>query len=119
MEDFFTFVNQARQGDLGLSRIKALPKGLKEMQAGPEGFVVGHSETGHPHTVWGERARVLENPHDPFTCYLVVDGDYADLIHRKPLNDPHRHKTIRVPKGIFELRRQGEDSPQGWRPVQD
>ena len=49
-------------------------------------------------------------------CYLAVDCEFADVVH---LRDFHTHETVRLPRGVYEVRRQEEYTPQGWRRVAD
>ena len=35
------------------------------------------------------------------------------------LRDHDTHKTIAIPAGVFEVRRQREHTPEGWRRVED
>ena len=113
-----TFATTAAQGDILLRRVDELPKGLAERKPDHDGcFVVAHSETGHHHTLSARGVAVLEETGgNPLLCYLRIDADYADLVHHRPHDT---HETVRVPRGLYELRRQREYTPQGWRRVED
>lgn len=115
-----TFTNCAAQGDLLLRRIDKLPAGVKPMASEKGAFIVAHSETGHHHVVM-ERPNVkVYVTDDPMVSYLEVieatDKAEALLEH---LRGHDTHETIAIPPGIFELRRQREHSPEGWRRVAD
>jgi hypothetical protein len=105
---------QVAQGDITITAVTKAPKG--EIIAPTSGqVVVAHSETGHHHSINSTVAR-LERGEDPWTCYLHVEGEYADLVHHRDVNP---HETIRLPKGAYRIRRQREWTPEGWRAVQD
>jgi len=104
----------AAQGDLMLRAVDSMPDGVEELK--PEGnrHVVAHSETGHYHWLDSRRARVFRAT--AMLSYLHVLKEHVDLIHARE-ND--RHETIRVPRGLYEIRRQREYTPEGWRRVED
>lgn len=113
-----TFNNCAAQGDLYLRRIAELPKNVVEQAAVKRQYVVAHSETGHHHVVAeSPDVKYYGNPEDEMRAYLVVQGIIgAQLEH---LRDFDTHETLLIPPGIFELRRQREYTPEGWRRVED
>lgn len=107
------------QGDVLFRRIDKLPAGVVEQKA--EGaIVVAHSETGHHHTVSPLEAKLFDRAErDPMICYLQLAGDCADVVHHRPHDT---HETLRLAGGagaIFEVRRQEEYTPEGWRRVED
>ena len=116
-----TFKNQAAQGDLLIRRIPALPAtGLKPLATENGNFIVAHSETSHHHVI-AERPNVqVFTSEDPMVSYLQVieaaDATEALLEH---LRSYDTHETIQIPAGVYELRRQREYPPEGWRKVQD
>lgn len=104
------------QGDIAIERIDALPRDAAREAARADGaLVVGHSETGHHHSIHNRRVRMLESS-DPLVCYLQVEGKYADLVHHRPVNP---HEAFRLPTGTYRVRRQREWTPEGWRRVED
>jgi hypothetical protein len=108
------------QGDLMLKGIDQLPEGLRPMTADRHGkLVVSHSESGHHHYFVADgNVEVLDPPNgDGLISYLQVSSDYADLLHEKESADAH--KTVRVPRGTYEIHRQRESGPSGWQAVQD
>jgi hypothetical protein len=114
------FVNPAFQGDCMIRRIDKLPAGLKPAQTVDGNFVLAHSETGHNHVI-AERPNVrLYDTEDPFVSYLEVieatDQAEALLEH---LRGWDTHETIKIPAGLYEVRRQREYTPEGWRRAQD
>lgn len=105
---------QVAQGDITITAVKSAPVGDEIKPVGGL-ILVAESETHHHHAVNGTVAR-LERGEDPWTCYLHVEGDYADLVHHR---DVHPHETVRLPRGAYRIRRQREWTPEGWRAVAD
>lgn len=115
-----TFINCAAQGDLLLRRIDKLPAGVKPMAAENGAFIVAHSETGHHHIIM-ERPNVkVYVTDDPMVSYLeVIEATEKTEALLEHLRGHDTHETLSIPTGIFELRRQREYTPEGWRRVQD
>lgn len=110
-----TFTDACAQGDIHISRVKKLPKGLTPV-AGENGrLVVTHSETGHHHVMCDDKVAMFADATDPFTCYLQVDG-LATLEHLRPFDT---HAPILFSPGVYEVRRQREYVPEGFRRVED
>jgi hypothetical protein len=115
-----TFTTQAAQGDLLIRRIDKLPAGLTPAKAEAGQFVLAHSETGHNHVI-AERPNIrVHSTDDPLLSYLEVieatDEAEALIEHLRTFDT---HETLQVPPGIYEIRRQREYSPEGWRRVAD
>jgi hypothetical protein len=115
-----TFTNCAAQGDLYIRRIEKLPANVVELKAEKGQYVVAHSETGHNHVI-AERPNVrMYSSGDPMISYLEVieatDKTETLLEHLRNFNT---HETIQIPSGFFEVRRQREYTPEGWRRVED
>jgi hypothetical protein len=115
-----TFQNCAAQGDLLLRRIDKLPAGLVQAKAQNGEYILAFSETHHHHSV-AERPNVrMYDSEDPFVSYLeVIEATDATECLLEHLRSYDTHETIRVPPGIFEVRRQREHTPEGWRRAQD
>lgn len=115
-----TFTNCAAQGDLYIRRIDKLPEGVKRIDAEKGQYVVAHSETGHNHVI-AERPNVaLYASDDPMVSYLeVVEATDAAETLLEHLRSFDTHETIKLPVGTFEIRRQREYTPEGWRRVED
>ena len=115
-----TFVNCAAQGDLRIQRIEKLPQGVKRVEAEKGVYVVAHSETGHSHVI-AERSNVtLYSGDNPMVSYLeVLEATDATEILLEHLRSFDTHETIKLPVGTFEIRRQREYTPEGWRRVED
>lgn len=115
-----TFKNTAAQGDLLIRRVDKLPADVKPMAAERGFFVVAHSETGHNHVI-AERPNVkLYTTGDPMVSYLeVIEATDKMETLLEHLRGYDTHETIKIPAGTFEIRRQREYTPEGWRRVED
>lgn len=115
-----TFNNQAAQGDLLIRRIDSLPAGAKPVQSEKGLHVVAHSETGHNHVIADRSNVTLYTTGDPMVSYLqVIEATDATEALLEHLRSYDTHETIKIPAGTFEIRRQREYSPEGWRRVED
>lgn len=112
------FENVAAQGDCFLVRIEDLPKNLTDAKAENGQFVVAHSETGHHHTIDAnpDRVKMFEDPSDPLTAYLMVIADDVHLEHQRSFDT---HETLNPAPGIYQVRRQREYTPEGFRRAAD
>lgn len=127
-----TFKQQAAQGDMLIRVINELPENVKEIE--PEGgnFILAHSETGHNHVVRKqEGVAFYANKNDPFIAYLVINEKKVKApcqIEHLRLHD--KHETIGLfvgddvkskdkSKKVYEIRRQREYTPEGFRKAQD
>lgn len=110
-----TIHRSAAQGDIYLRKIGLLPKGATEVQADGGRVVVAHSETGHDHYLESNGVKFYRHT-DPLVCYLRVDGPHADVVHARSFDT---HETLRLTPGIWEVRRQREMTPEGWKRVED
>src|SRR5262245_29430678 len=106
----------AAQGDVLFRRIERLPEGVVERPTARP-MVIAHSETGHHHAIDDLGVRLYEQPlRDPLLCFLAVEGPHADVVHQRPYDT---HQTLRLGPGYWEVRRQREWTPEGWRRVED
>jgi len=102
---------QARQGDIFLDAVNAVPKGATE--ATPQGPVIlalGEA-TGHAHAFYDGGVRYFA-PNDQGVAYIDVFADGAELRHEE-------HAPIKVPRGKYRVIRQREYSPEAIRNVAD
>lgn len=106
------------QGDVVFCRVKEVPSGF-EAEKPSERVIVSHSETGHHHSIDVAGVRRFVG-RDPLVCYLQLETvDHADVVHHRSFDT---HETLRLMGGvgsIWEVRRQREYVPNGWRRVQD
>lgn len=115
-----TFKNQAAQGDLLIRRIEKLPEGAKAVKSEKGFHIVAHSETGHNHVIADRPNVTLYTTGDPMVSYLqVIEATDATETLLEHLRSFDTHETIKIPSGVFEIRRQREYTPEGWRRVED
>lgn len=110
---------RAFQGDMMLRRVDDVPDGFTPAPAEQGRHILAHSETGHNHDVDACGLTLLTGD-DPMVCYLRMDGvTHADVVHHR---DHDTHETLRLlgePGAVWEIRRQREYTPEGWRRVED
>lgn len=114
-----TFSKTAAQGDVSFIRRDALPANLTEMAAINGKIVVTHSETGHDHVMvldgGVEPAVRMYGGDNPLVAWLQVNRPTA-LEHQRPHDT---HEPIMFEPGVYEVRRQREYTPEGFRRVED
>ena len=115
-----TFSNQAAQGDLLIRRVGAIPAGLVPMSTENGVFIVAHSETGHHHVIEAHPGVIVYDTDDPLVSYLqVIEAtDETETLIRH-LRTFDTHESIKVAPGNYEIRRQREYAPEGWRRAAD
>lgn len=118
-----TFKDMAAQGDFFIRRIKKLPDDVIPVEPENGKYVVAHSETGHHHVITTQRVKAFRpKKPDIYTLFLQIDeplaGDAMPEIEH--LRSFDTHESIRPASGgIFEVKRQREHTPEGWRRAQD
>lgn len=116
-----TIKKMGAQGDLLFRRVTAIPAGAVDVTPQSGDVIAGHSETGHHHVARGPgKIRMFEDPENPLVCYLRAETDeYIDMVHLRTFDT---HGTIRLDASggkCWEVRRQREHTPEGWRRVAD
>lgn len=106
----------AAQGDVLFRKIAALPDNVKPADAENGAFIVAHSETGHNHEVMERPGIRYFSAMDDFRSYLVIENTPAPVEHRRSFDT---HETINLSPGIWEVRRQREYTPEGFRRAAD
>lgn len=103
------------QGDICIRRVDTIPAGLAS--ATPENgyYIVAHSETGHHHVVKERSAQMLIYETNAFIAYLKI-AEPTELEHLRSFDT---HETLLLPPGNYEVRRQREHTPKGWRRAAD
>ena len=105
------------QGDLLIIPISSIPANAKPAQPDGNHYIVAHSETGHHHVIDRARAEVFEAADDAFIAYVRTLGGGAEVEHKR---DFHTHETIGLePNKTYQIRRQREYVPEGFRRAQD
>lgn len=118
-----TFTNACAQGDVHITRVAAIPSNAKPADPVNGQIVVTHSETGHSHVMLLDRPAAGAKPavvmyqddSNPLVAWLEVNRPTA-LEHLRPHDT---HEPILFAPGVYEVRRQREYSPEGWRRVED
>jgi len=100
------------QGDCYLIPVDALPAGVRKA----DDTIYAHSETGHHHVAYGDAT--LYHTDDPLLSYLVTRGP----VEARHLREHETHESYEL-RGegevVWEIRRQREYTPEGWRQVMD
>lgn len=114
------FTETAAQGDVYFRRVPSIPADVTEEAANTKGeIIVTHSETGHNHVMVLDRNPVpavqMFSGKSPLISWLKVNRPTA-LEHQR---QHHTHESILFQPGMYEVRRQVEQTPEGWRQVQD
>lgn len=115
-----TFENMAAQGDLLIRRIGSIPADVKPAQADNGVFVVAHSETGHNHVIAARPNVKWLTSNDSMVSYLqVIEATDAAETVLEHLRNFDTHESISIAPGNYEIRRQREHTPDGWRRIED
>lgn len=114
------FEKVCAQGDVTFIRRDALPDGLRETESENGAVVVTHSETGHDHIMVLDRETEVPSVRmysgdNPLVSWLEVNRP-ATLEHKRSFDT---HEPIIFSPGIYEVRRQREYTPEGFRRVED
>lgn len=105
----------AFQGDIMIRKVEKLPEGVEKAKDN----IVAHSETGHHHVAVGGNVAKFASD-DPMVSFLVADGN-VELQHLRSFDT---HETLNLLNDgdgevVWEIRRQREHTPDGWRRVED
>lgn len=83
-------------------------------------YIVAHSETSHHHVIEARPNVLVFDTEDPLVSYLQVieatDATEAVIEHLRSFDT---HESLAVPPGNYEIRRQRENAPEGWRRAAD
>lgn len=112
-------LNIAFQGDMMLRKVSAIPDGFSAVPASDGRHVLAHSETGHNHDVDATGLTLFAGA-DPMVCYLRMDSvESFDVIHHRSTDTHETLRALGAPGDVWEVRRQREYTPEGWRRVED
>lgn len=110
----------AAQGDvvfINRGQIK-LPSGVKEAKREGDKLIVTHSETGHHHATTCADVRMFDL--DATVSFLQMgDVDSFNIEHFRPYDTHETLSLLGNPGDVWEVRKQREHTPEGWRRVMD
>lgn len=107
----------AAQGDLLIRRVDGIPASARPAIAKDGKFIVAHSETGHHHVVAERPGIEYYDTDDPLVSYMrVIENVEIVLEHERSFD---KHESLLMKGGTYEIRRQREYVPEGWRRVAD
>ncbi len=115
-----SFQDVCAQGDVLIRKVKSIPKSAKVVAPSGNEVIVTHSESGHSHVMVLDRTdnpsvEMFSSTDNPLIAWLKVNRPTA-LEHQRSFDT---HESIMFEPGIYEVRRQREYSPEGWRQVMD
>lgn len=110
-----TFKDRAAQGEVFIRRIDTLPAGIVPAPIEDGNYVVGHSESGHHHVIPAVGVQCFVAPENSLHLYL----DVSEIVALKHLRPHDTHAPITIQPGKYEVRRQREWAPEGWRRAAD
>jgi hypothetical protein len=120
MNIFTKEMKTAAQGDVFMRRVNAIPSGCLVKKAEEGVYIVAHSETGHHHVIAEHPNVIMHASNDPMISYMeVIEATDASEVILEHLRNFDTHSPIMIEPGIIEIRNGREESPQGWRRVQD
>lgn len=110
-----TIKNMAAQGDVMFIRVDIIPTDLDLAKEENGKFIVAHSETGHNHVIDSKNAQMLIDRTNAFVAYVKISKP-TEVEHQRSFDT---HESIMLSPGNYEIRRQREYMPQGFRKVAD
>jgi hypothetical protein len=114
-----TFTKMAAQGDFIIIRIDDIPANVEKLEAENGQYVIAHSETGHNHVMTMERVQAFKpknvEDRDLYELFLSVEQP-TEINHLRSFDT---HETLLVPPGSYQVRRQREYVPEGYRRAAD
>ena len=103
------------QGDLMIRKIVDLPPSARVQKGEGNHHILAHSETGHHHVVDANLADRFIDEMNDFISYLSVSSD-TKVQHLRSFDT---HDPLMLTPGVYEVRRQREYVPEGFRRVED
>lgn len=100
----------AAQGDVIFRKVDKLPPGCTKQP----NRVVAHSETGHNHVASG--GTLYQK--NAMLSYLVTNGP-VKVDHHRSYDTHETLELLGEGETVWEIRRQREHTPEGWRRVED
>lgn len=113
-----TIQTMGAQGDVMFRRVDNVPLGFEVAPRQGARLIVAHSETGHHHAI--DAAGVVHyTGGDPLISYLRLEGvDSCEVVHHRP-HDTHETLQLTGKGAVYQVIRQREYTPEGWRRVED
>lgn len=115
------FDKVAAQGDVLFRKVNKIPKSSVLVEPKDGMLIITHSETGHNHVMVLDRdnatpaVEMFNSKDNPLIAWIKVNRPTA-LEHLRPHDT---HEPILFSPGIYEIRRQREYTPEGWKRVED
>ncbi|HVY86230.1 MAG TPA: hypothetical protein VG943_13935 [Caulobacterales bacterium] len=105
---------QARQGDVPVVRVDALPEGARALKRDEHNRVVlAHGEvTGHAHTLRAKGVCGFTTLDNDDIEFIVVGGSGATLRHELVSGAKAEHDAITLARGVYEIPVQVEYMPK-------
>lgn len=105
----------AAQGDVMFIRVDSIPASAIKAEAKDGQFIVAHSETGHNHVLDSRNAQMLIDKTNDFVAYIKISKE-TEVKHQRTFDT---HESLLLAPGNYEVRRQREYVPEGFRRVAD
>lgn len=113
-------ISAARQGEVYIVRIQALPGDAKEIKPNGNQHILGHSETGHHHVIEASpKVKHYSSDHELVTYLQVVDATDEMEVLLKHLRPFDTHEAYGFSDGVYAIVNGRESAPEGWRRVAD
>lgn len=115
------FKERCAQGDVMFIRVDSIPTTAKLVEPDHRGYhVIAKSETHHDHVIASQPNVKFYSTDDPLVSYLqVIEATDAMETVIEHLRNFDTHESIKVGPGNYEIRRQREYTPEGWRRAAD
>lgn len=98
------FMKTAAQGEISIRRIDNLPDGLISRESSDGRHIIGHSETGHHHSMAASNVMVLDKPDfsssEGFSRFYISVIEPTALEHER---DFDTHEALLFEPGIYEI----------------
>ena len=114
-----TFTKIAAQGDFLIMKIDEIPADVEPFEAENGKYIVAHSETGHNHTMVMDNVTAFrpKETKDADLYRLFFEVEAPTVIEHNRSFDTH--EALGVNPGKYEVRRQREYTPEGFRRAAD
>lgn len=105
----------AAQGDVMFIRIDEIPLNMMTAEEKDGYYIVTKSETHHDHVISSKNAQMLIDKTNDFVAYIKVSKD-TEVKHKRSFDT---HESLLLTPGNYEVRRQREYVPEGFRKAAD